>query len=111
MKAQEAAQVAPIINISGLMPRDEPSDAKMGSIIETVAMFDVISVRKLTKTIKSKSKINKGNKPSDVTFNPIHIESPDTLNAFAKESPPPNNKITPHGILTAVSQSKKVSLK
>ena len=54
MKAQDAAIVALIIIINGLIPNEILTVAKIGNIIETVARFEVISVKKLTaKTINS----------------------------------------------------------
>ena len=54
MKAQDAAIVALIIIINGLIPNEILTVAKIGNIIETVARFEVISVKKFTaKTIKS----------------------------------------------------------
>ena len=53
MKAQDAAIVALIIIINGLIPNEILTVAKIGNIIETVARFEVISVKKFTaKTIK-----------------------------------------------------------
>ena len=48
INAQEAAIVAPTIIIRGWIPIEILTEAKIGKIIDTVAKFEVISVKKLT---------------------------------------------------------------
>ena len=74
-------------------------DAKTGNIIDTVARFEVISVKKLTeKTIINIIKIRlilfKPNK-----FSPIHKVRPLPCIAAANDKPPPKSKIISQGIL------------
>ena len=63
IKAQDAAIVQADISIKGCNPMDKPRGASMGSIIDVVAKFEVISVRrepqsKEFKQIKSNSHLS-----------------------------------------------------
>ena len=52
MKAQDAATVAATINIKGCTSMVKAMGARIGSIMDVVAIFEVISVRKLTAATK-----------------------------------------------------------
>jgi len=98
INAQEAAIVAPTIIIRGWISIEILTEAKIGKIIDTVAKFDVISVKKLTiNTTEIRISII-FKLFNTVIFSPIQRASPLPIIAAANDNPPPNNNIIPHGI-------------
>ena len=60
IKAQDAATVIPTINVNGWTSKIKAIGAITGKSIAVVARLDVISVRKLTASIKTNSNANNG---------------------------------------------------
>ena len=77
----------------------------MGMAMVEVAVFEVISVRKITSSAVNAISTNTGTASSAPTAPPIQVAKPDWSIARASERPPPNRTSTPQGILRAVSQS------
>src|SRR5688572_29715633 len=104
MNPQDAANVAAVINVNGSTPDAIAIGASMGRIIVTVARLDVNSVRKFTIATMSSMIKNLPSIENPFRLSPIQMSSPLDSNASANASPPPNNKMMPHGNRTASSQ-------
>lgn len=107
MNAHVAAIAAGIINNSGARLDSIAAAASTGISKVAVAVFDVISVRKITDVEIINIVTNNGNTVSWLNDEPIIVESPLAVNAFANTIPPANNNSIPHGIVTAVSHFSK----
>src|SRR5699024_8852949 len=81
----------------------------IGYIIDAVAVFDVISVKKITSKVTMKITSSKFNPFNPDNCKPIHSDKPELTNPAAMARPPPNNSNIPQGNFTAVSQSSKRS--
>ena len=66
IKAHDAATAAPTINTNGCTSIVRAIGANTGNNMAVVARFDVISVKKLTAAIKTKTKTKIGNPARDV---------------------------------------------
>jgi hypothetical protein len=66
IKAQDAATAAPTINTNGCTSIVIAIGAKTGNNIAVVARFDVISVKKLTAAISTKTNTKTGNPDNEV---------------------------------------------
>src|SRR4051812_36570567 len=110
MNAHEAATPAAIMSANGWNPNATAREAIIGYIMEAVAVFDVISVKKVTRvtTIIITTSICTPFNPDN--WDPIQTDSSELTNPAAIARPPPNNKRMPHGNLTAVFQSIRWSL-
>src|SRR5699024_6432591 len=103
INAQDAATPAAIINAYGWKPSATASDVMIGYIIEAVAVFYVISVKKITSKATMKITSNKLSPFNPDNCKPIHSDNPKLTNPAAIARPPPNNSKIPHGNFTAVS--------
>src|SRR5699024_3111037 len=95
------------INAYGWNPNATAKDAIIGNIIEAVAVFDVISVRKITSVATTAITIMRLTPCKLDNCSPIQSDKPDSTNPEAIASTPPNNSKIPQGNSTAVSQSRK----
>lgn len=76
INAQEAATVAPTNKKNGCTSMAFASDAKTGNIRAVVAIFDVISVMKLTEAIMISSKTINGKVSKDFNCSPVQSANP-----------------------------------
>ena len=108
IKAQLALIAAGIIINAGSIPAATPAAAKIGINKVAVAVFEVISVKKVTN--RQIDKTSKGTGKSDKPENHSHIKAlkPELENALAIQIPPANSNNMPQGIDTAVSQSSNL---
>ena len=111
IKAHEADMVAGSINSSIGKPVVLAEAAKIGSSNVVVAKFEFNSVKKVTEVQISKM-IKSGLKLPILALKswPITSASPLSKNALAMVMPAPYINNIPHGIFTAVSQSKSPPL-
>src|SRR5699024_2000794 len=109
INAQDAATPAAIISANGWNPSATANAAIIGNIIDAVAVFDVISVKNMTKPTTIAITSSKLTPCNPESWDPIHSDNPDSTKPAAIAKPPPNNSKIPHGNLTAVSQSNKKS--
>src|SRR5699024_7955199 len=107
INAHDAATAAATINAYGWNPNATAKDAIIGNIIEAVAVFDVISVRKITSVATTAITIMRLTPCKLDNCSPIQSDKPDSTNPEAIASPPPNNSKIPQGNFTAVSPSSK----
>src|SRR5699024_1246711 len=109
INAQDAATPAAIISANVWNPSATANAAIIGNIIDAVAVFDVISVKNMTKptTIPiTRSNLTPCNQES---CDPLHKHNPDSIKPSPIAKPTQNNSKNPHSNLTAVSQSNKKS--
>src|SRR5699024_3378685 len=107
INAHDAATDAATINAYGWNPKATANEAIIGNIIEAVAVFDVISVKKITSVATTAITIMRLTPCKPDNCSPIQSDKPDSTNPDAIASPPPNNSTIPHSNFTAVSQSSK----
>jgi len=104
INAQLAEIVAGIISNSIGSSADIAAAARMGTSKVVVAVFEVISVKKLTVKQIHNIKTNGGKLMTEVKLWPIISEAPLIWNALAMVRPPANNNNIPQGTSDAVSQ-------
>ena len=90
------------------MPIGAAIAAITGNAIAVIAVFDVTSPRKTKSAVVAAIITIRGAPARIATPLPIHAERPVLPIASARDSPPPNRSSTPHGIVTAVPQSRAV---
>ena len=105
IKAQLALIAAGIISNLGSTPTAKPAAANIGISNVDVAVFEVISVRKVTNKQMPSTSSKTGKVASPVNHEPINTLKPEDINAFAIQIPPAKSNSIPHGISFAVFQS------
>ena len=78
IKAQLALRVAGIINFAGSIPAAIPAEARMGMRRVVVAVFDVISVRKVTERQMRITVRRGGQAATSDNASPTRVLKPDT---------------------------------
>ena len=97
MKAQVAASVAGISSSIGSAPIPSATPPRIGMKVAAVAVFDVISVSRITIAVTAITSQIVGSAPSPDTCWPNHWSRPLADTAEARLSPPPNSISTPQG--------------
>src|SRR5690554_2252743 len=105
IKAHDAANAAPNKNPNGWTSMVKAIGARMGRIIDVVAVLEVISVRKLINKRTTSKRMTKETPLKTVTCPAIQLARPLLAQAAAMAKPPPNNRMIPHGTFLAASQS------
>src|SRR5699024_3421733 len=78
INAHDAATAAAIINAYGWNPSATANAAIIGNIIDAVAVFDVISVKKITNAVTSTITTSKLTPCKPDSCIPIHSDKPDS---------------------------------
>ena len=107
IKANDPAMVTGSINNSGLVSLLTASPSRIGNRVSTVAVLEVISVKKVIKKQIHKMGSNGCMPLNHSNCCPNHNDYPETLKPLAKAKPPQNNNIISHGISSAAFQSIK----
>ena len=105
MKAQDAEIAAGTMSSSGATPAPTAAAASTGISSVAVAVFDVISVRKVTDTHRARISRNTGRFASPPSALPINSARPLTVKAEAMQMPPANSSSMPQGMDPAIFQS------
>ena len=104
IKAQEHAMVAPANRPIRFSSWFEPNAIRTGSIILAVAVFEVISVKKLMLAITISRNIDTGSKFAILSNCPSQIVKSVLEKPFAIARPAPKRSKTPQGISRATLQ-------
>ena len=109
MKAQDAAIAVAHISKMGFMLIANASAAIIGSIIDVVAEFDVISVKKFINAIIIRRIIATCVPLRYIKLLPIQSDRPVLAKLAARVNPPPKSKIISQGILIISSHLSNFS--
>ena len=108
IKAQVAAKATGIAKsrtLCSVYPSPPATPMITGMKAAAVAVFDVISVKKITSAVTASITITIGNMLRLLTCSPIHRLRPVLPNCAERARPPPNSNKISHGRCFAVFQS------